>query len=837
MRRGLSLSLPFLAVSLLLYPLQSVLAEDISHSIDLERSSSQLLSITDASQAGLDTGGLLTVEAWFKLEEVPVDNSTERNTLVFKGYSSGGYLLQIGASGFHGQMNNTSHTVNVNWPGIEADVWHHVAWVMAGSGETGSTIYLDGSQLGQDNGVSSITDSSNDFIIGATDQGLGPIKYFDGLLDDVRIWNVARTSQQISDNRSLELQGNESGLVGYWKFTNDTLDQTANHNNLTLNGSPTYSEGAPVSPAYSSVPQISTDTPISPATQSAPPVVASEPEPAPAPLVATSAKFVIPRQNLSFSIPGDGQIFRGQDTNHIYARVGNAIWSFDMNLAVGGNKNIVARDVPYRGAIDYFADTGQEANHENRQVRWIKEFESKGIFIEQLPVYNMADVYTAFVDISAPKPFEIQSITDSALIFSVKPTLPGGEVITKTVSPQNPQGADIVSSTQGMLVEAKPLDQVLADAGGTPEQILQAMDQANQPTFVTPGGAIITPAGEVVQPAPVVQSPTLTSVYIPAASSTPSGGATAGSDSQINSGPFGAPVTGQPLGSVIDYTINGSTSVTSQPITPELLAFAKTVGNVGKEIVVQTIQDAKVCITEGGVQQCLSTCGVALDATGVGAPVAMACDVTNGIIYFVNGETIQAGASMVAVVPFVGSFAKGAIKLTTSAAEDAAFQATRAAAVRLARVEALKLKLQSFGFQPALALTLSDTQLPLLEKMVGKVKVSGVGVKFASGALLKKHFDDHAKEFLSLGMEIKNKQQFLSEAKKFLSRSDLKKMVYTHVNPKTGAVLGDRVGYYDSVRNIFAATDDAGNFNTFFLPEAGAEYFKTGAFRDIFWLN
>jgi Concanavalin A-like lectin/glucanases superfamily/FG-GAP repeat len=55
-------------------------------------------------------------------------------------------------------------------------------------------------------------------------------------LDDIRVWNVARTGLQIQDNFKNELVGNETGLAAYWNFNagnaNDLV--TANANNGTL---------------------------------------------------------------------------------------------------------------------------------------------------------------------------------------------------------------------------------------------------------------------------------------------------------------------------------------------------------------------------------------------------------------------------------------------------------------------------------------------------------------------------------------------------------------------------------------------------------------------------
>lgn len=41
---------------------------------------------------------------------------------------------------------------------------------------------------------------------------------FRGYLDEVRIWNVVRSREQIKSNKNCSLVGDETGLVGYWRF-------------------------------------------------------------------------------------------------------------------------------------------------------------------------------------------------------------------------------------------------------------------------------------------------------------------------------------------------------------------------------------------------------------------------------------------------------------------------------------------------------------------------------------------------------------------------------------------------------------------------------------------
>jgi hypothetical protein len=42
--------------------------------------------------------------------------------------------------------------------------------------------------------------------------------HFDGIIDEVRIWNIARTADEIKNNMSVRLTGNEAWLVAYWRF-------------------------------------------------------------------------------------------------------------------------------------------------------------------------------------------------------------------------------------------------------------------------------------------------------------------------------------------------------------------------------------------------------------------------------------------------------------------------------------------------------------------------------------------------------------------------------------------------------------------------------------------
>ncbi len=82
--------------------------------------------------------------------------------------------------------------------------------------------------------------TNDNLSIGAYDNsnGSGVItQHCDAQIDEVRIWNVARTQAQIRDNMCRQLTGAETGLVSYWNMNegtgNTVNDLTTNNNHGT----------------------------------------------------------------------------------------------------------------------------------------------------------------------------------------------------------------------------------------------------------------------------------------------------------------------------------------------------------------------------------------------------------------------------------------------------------------------------------------------------------------------------------------------------------------------------------------------------------------------------
>src|SRR5438128_186942 len=96
--------------------------------------------------------------------------------------------------------------------------------------------YVNGQKVSESSFAGDIPTTNGPLYLGYNPSGGN--EFANGALDDLRIWNVARTQAQIQSNLNHELTGTEAGLVGYWTFDEGSgttfHDKTANHNDGTL---------------------------------------------------------------------------------------------------------------------------------------------------------------------------------------------------------------------------------------------------------------------------------------------------------------------------------------------------------------------------------------------------------------------------------------------------------------------------------------------------------------------------------------------------------------------------------------------------------------------------
>lgn len=169
------------------------------------------------NSANLQITGNLTIEAWVKPSSKVNTSTIIGKKLETSAASNPGYALFINEPRANNQKigfgSATSSPLLTTTGVITWDIWQHVAVTV--SNNTVGTIYLNGQpQTTTGSADISTANTAQDMLIGSVNNYF----YFSGQIDEVRIWNVARTQAEISQCKDLRLIGNESGLVAYYRF-------------------------------------------------------------------------------------------------------------------------------------------------------------------------------------------------------------------------------------------------------------------------------------------------------------------------------------------------------------------------------------------------------------------------------------------------------------------------------------------------------------------------------------------------------------------------------------------------------------------------------------------
>ena len=184
--------------------------------------------------ASFDFTDEFTLEVWTKPNE---GYGNEQLSHIVSRWGAGGdaaYLLGVNSSGqvlvFTHDSVLYSQLISLNT--IPTNSWSHIAGVREGGT---LKIYINGVL---DNSLSNTVApqaSNYNLFIGREPAGGNN---FNGLVDEVHIWNVARTQEQIRAAMDEKLQGNEPDLVAYFSFNDGTAYDLSQHsgNHGTLQG-------------------------------------------------------------------------------------------------------------------------------------------------------------------------------------------------------------------------------------------------------------------------------------------------------------------------------------------------------------------------------------------------------------------------------------------------------------------------------------------------------------------------------------------------------------------------------------------------------------------------
>ena len=180
-----------------------------------------------ADTPSLDISNAITMQAWVK----PTGTGSSSYHMVMNKESA--YELWITEGYWNYALNGTGGWYGVN-TGVAAinDQWQHVAAVRAAN-TNAVQFYYNGKLVftGSADGVGTgnITNTNLPFQVGSRSSsvGTGFSTYFKGEIDELRLYNVARTAAEIATDMSSYGPFNTTGLVLYYDF-NDYSTSLAN---------------------------------------------------------------------------------------------------------------------------------------------------------------------------------------------------------------------------------------------------------------------------------------------------------------------------------------------------------------------------------------------------------------------------------------------------------------------------------------------------------------------------------------------------------------------------------------------------------------------------------
>ncbi|MFM1852732.1 MAG: hypothetical protein RL164_49 [Bacteroidota bacterium] len=196
-----------------------------NHSLNFD-GSSDFVNLT--SNSILDGASSFTIEAWIKPNNDDWDNlahaiigyqigtsANTRNPSIY--FLQGGLYIDSYENG-----SLTRYQITTSQSLILQNVWSHIALVKDGAQYK---VYVNGN-LAITSPAPSTVNISGPYKFGH----MAYENYFQGLIDEVRFWNVVRTQSQLQASMNAELTGAETGLVDYFQFNQGI----ANGNNTSI---------------------------------------------------------------------------------------------------------------------------------------------------------------------------------------------------------------------------------------------------------------------------------------------------------------------------------------------------------------------------------------------------------------------------------------------------------------------------------------------------------------------------------------------------------------------------------------------------------------------------
>ena len=156
--------------------------------------------------------------------------------------AANGYILRLTNQSPHNGLGFDELITSTNI--LSANQWYHIAAVKEGANRK---VYINGIEHSLSGSALNVNANNNPIRIGSDYGG----RYFDGRIDEVRIWDIARTQAEIASTMNNLPSGEEFGLIAYYNFNsgsgNILFDQTSNEQDGSLMGNPQWVDGFTIS--------------------------------------------------------------------------------------------------------------------------------------------------------------------------------------------------------------------------------------------------------------------------------------------------------------------------------------------------------------------------------------------------------------------------------------------------------------------------------------------------------------------------------------------------------------------------------------------------------------
>lgn len=194
------------------------------------KANSQYVEVPHNNSLNLSTS--FTFEAWVNYSGVNV-------TIIDKGNYD--FLWELNANGNGNKLGYYER--NTGWKysndAVPENTWTHVALTL----QNGTlTFYINGVASGTA-AVASAFQDNQPMNIGRQQPTYCVCNHFNGSMDELRLWNVAKSQAEIQASMKTGVPPNSAGLVAYYKFNeasgNNVIDATSNNNNGVFVNGPT----------------------------------------------------------------------------------------------------------------------------------------------------------------------------------------------------------------------------------------------------------------------------------------------------------------------------------------------------------------------------------------------------------------------------------------------------------------------------------------------------------------------------------------------------------------------------------------------------------------------